>query len=193
MPAGNQLTPLIYAELRAKSRAFEDTAAYLQRHLDRMQSAPGLPVVIDSNVLLQCLPLTQVDWRPVVEETARVMVPLRVLEEVDAKKYGDRISASEGSRVVCCRGLRDCCRMAAPVSLNDGATIELLLADRPRYRPTDADEEILDVCDDVRHFVGKVRLLTADKGMRVRASSEGVAVLQIPEKWERRLAETDSA
>jgi hypothetical protein len=78
MPAGNQLTPLIYAELRAKSRAFEEIAAYLQRHLDRMQSATGLPVVIDSNVLLQCLPLTQVDWHPVVEETARVMVPLRV-------------------------------------------------------------------------------------------------------------------
>ena len=111
MPAGNQLTPLIYAELRAKSRAFEETAAYLQRHLDRMQSANGLPVVIDSNVLLQCLPLTQVDWRAVVKETARVMVPLRVLEEVDAKKYGDNLRLRR-SRAGCCRGLRDFCRTA---------------------------------------------------------------------------------
>lgn len=193
MPAGNQLTPLIYAELRAKSRAFEETAAYLQRHLDRMQSANGLPVVIDSNVLLQCLPLTQVDWRAVVKETARVMVPLRVLEEVDAKKYGDNLRLRGVARGVLSwlEGLLPDGE-TGPVSLNDGATIELLLADRPRYRPDDADEEILDVCDDVRHFVGKVRLLTADKGMRVRASSEGVAVLQIPKEWERRLAETDS-
>lgn len=76
-----------------------------------------------------------------------------------------------------------------PARLTDDATIELLLADRPRYRPSDSDEEILDVCDDVRHFAGTVSVLTGDKGMRVRASSEGLAVLEIPAKWERKLAD----
>lgn len=113
MPLGNQLTPLICAELRAKSRAFEETAAYLQRHLDRMQSSSGHPVVVDSNVLLQCLPLDEVDWLTVVKEKARVMVPLRVLEEIDTKKYGDNLRL-RGVPGVCCRGLRVCCPVVRP-------------------------------------------------------------------------------
>lgn len=190
MPLGSQLVPLIYAELRAKTRAFEETADYLHRHLRRMQSSHGLPVVIDSNVLLQCLPLDQVDWQPVIKEKARVMVPLRVLEEIDAKKYGDNLRLRGVARSVLSwlEGVLPG-DATGPQRLTDTATMELLLAERPRYRPSDADEEILEVCDDVRHFARSVTLLTADKGMRVRARSEGLAVLEIPEKWERRLPE----
>jgi hypothetical protein len=67
---------------------------------------------------------------------------------------------------------------------NDGtATIELLRAEAPR--PRDADEEILDVSYDVRHFAGRVKVMTGDMGIRVRAINEGLDVLFIPEKWRR--------
>ena len=68
---------MVYAELDAKHREFEETAAYIDDHLRRMRF-PGLPIVVDSNVLLQCQRLDYVDLLAEVKESARVMVPLRV-------------------------------------------------------------------------------------------------------------------
>jgi rRNA-processing protein FCF1 len=104
----------------------------------RMRASKGLPIVVDSNVLL-----------PWIDERF-----------------------PQGG--------------TGPVRLRDGATIELLLADRPRYRPDDADEEILDVCHDVGLFAGKVKLITGDTGMRLRAASERLDVLFLPESWRRK-------
>jgi hypothetical protein len=89
MPPGNQLTTLIPGELGARSLDFRELAEYLRRQRDRMRATPGCPVVVDSNVLLQCLRLDQLDWAAELKEDARVMLLLRVVEEIDAKKYGD--------------------------------------------------------------------------------------------------------
>ena len=78
------------------------------------------------------------------------------------------------------------------MNLREDATIELLLADRPRYRPSDADEEILDVCHDVLQFAGRVKLLTGDTGVRARATSEGLEVLRVPEIWRRTTEDSNS-
>jgi hypothetical protein len=75
---------------------------------------------------------------------------------------------------------------SGPVALkDDDATIEVTLAERPRHRPSDADEEVLEVAHDVLRFAGSVKLLTADTGMRVRARSEGLDVLFVPSEWRR--------
>ena len=58
MPADNQLTTLISADVDAKTRDLEEAVAYRRGHLARMRAAPGFPVVVDSNVLLQCQRLT---------------------------------------------------------------------------------------------------------------------------------------
>ena len=71
------------------------------------------------------------------------------------------------------------------VRLRADATVELILADRPRYRPSDADEEVLEVAHDVLRFAGGVKVLTADTGMRVRARSEGLDALFVPKHWRR--------
>jgi rRNA-processing protein FCF1 len=194
MPLNEYLPGLIYSELRAKARALEDAAAYLQGHLDRMRAAPGYPVVVDSNVLLQCQLLDSVNWQKAVHGQVRVMVPLRVIEEIDAKKY----SESKRLRSVA-RGLlpwidsRFPTGAPGPIRLTDDATIELILADRPRYRPSDADEEVLDAAHDVLHFAGRVKVLTADTGMRVRARHEGLEVLSVPKEWLRTSGDTASA
>ena len=59
-------------------------------------------------------------------------------------------------------------------------------SDRVTYRPSDADEDVLEVAHDVVRFAGAVRLLTADTGMRVRARSEGLDVLFVPKEWRRK-------
>lgn len=128
-----------------------------------------------------------------MNEKARVIVPLRVIEEIDSKKYGDNLRLRGVARGVLSwlAGLLPDGR-TGPEPLTGDATIELLLVDRPRSRPSDADEEILEVCGDVRHFAGNVRVLTADKAMRVRAASDGFVVCQIPQAWERQLPKAGS-
>jgi predicted ribonuclease YlaK len=137
-------------------------------------------------VLLQCQRLDNVNWRQELKDEARVIVPLRVIDEIDSKKYGDS------------KRLRSIARELlpwidslfpngdpGPVPLRDDATIELALAERPRYRPSDADEEVLDLAQDVARFAGKVKLMTADTGMRIRARSERLSVLFVPAAWRR--------
>ena len=185
MPPGNQLTTLIYAEVDVLMRDLQEAVDDLERYWRRMRRSPGFPVVVDSNVLLECQRLDSVAW-PVEVGEARVMVPLRVIEEIDAKKYGDS------------KRLRGVARELlpwidslfpggdpGPVRIKEGRgdTIELLLADRPRFRPTDADEEVLQVAHEVARFAGRVKVMTADTGMRVRARHEGLDVLRVPDEW----------
>lgn len=186
MPPGSQLTTLIYAEVDAITREMQAAVEYLERHLRRMRAAPGLPVVLDTNVLLQCQRLDYLKWSDEIGTEARVMIPLRVIEEIDAKKYGDsqRLRSLARGLLPWIDGLFPNGE-TGPVRLREDATIELLLADRPRSRPSDADEEILDVAHDVRSFAGTAKVMTGDTGMRVRASSEGLQVLAIPDAWRR--------
>lgn len=186
MPPGGQLSTLIYAEIDSIKRDLEDAAEYLEGHLRRMHSAPGVPIVVDTNVLLQCQRLDSLNWRDQIHAEARVIVPLRVIEEIDTKKYGEskRLRSVARELLPWIDGLF-VDGAVEPVQFRPDATIELLLADRPRYRPTDADEEILDVAHDVKTFAGSVKVMTGDTGMRVRAVTEGLEVLAIPEKWRR--------
>lgn len=184
MPPGNQLTVLINGELSAKSDDFETLATTLETALARMKLATGRPAVFDSNVLLQCLRPDQIKWREVLGADARLMVPLRVIEEIDAKKYGknDRLSGVARGLLPWLEGLfpsSDC----APVSLGDGTTIEVLLEPRPRFRPEDPDEEVLDVAQRVRQLAGAAVVVTADTAMRLRARAEGLTTASVPTKW----------
>jgi len=183
MAPGNQLTPLIYAEVDAKAADLEEAKAYLERQRNRLRASDGLPIVVDTNVLLQCQRLDQVKWMPVVSEEARVMVPLRVIEETEDKKYSDSKRLSRRARALLPwidKHFVD--GSPGPVSLTNGATIELIVAERPRYRPDSADDEILEVAQDVSQFAGRVKLMTGDTGMRARAKAEGT-VLALPENW----------
>ena len=194
MPPGNQITTLIYAEVEALMRDMQEALDDLEGHVMRMRAGPGFPVVVDSNVLLQCQRLDNVNWKAELKTRARVMVPLRIIEEIDAKKYGPS------------KRLRSISRellpwvdslfpdgAPGPVPLRDDATIELILADRPRSRPSDADEEVLEVAHDVARFAGMTKVMTADTGMRIRARTEGLDVLFIPAEWRRSAGDEDPA
>jgi rRNA-processing protein FCF1 len=191
---GEHLTMMIYAELNAKQRDFQEAASYLQYHLDRMRRAPGLPIVVDSNVLIHSQRPDYVNWMEELKSEARVMLPLRVIEEIDAKKYSDskRLRAHARRLLPWINGLFPEGDLG-PVRLRNDATIELLLAERPRYRPADADDEVLDACHAVVRFAGTGRLMTADTAMRLRAMTEGLEVFFLPPERPRDAAESDSA
>jgi hypothetical protein len=107
-----------------------------------------------------------------------------VIEEIEDKKYSDSKRLRRRAR-----GLLPWIDgfftdgNPGPVPLTDGATIELILAERPRYRPNSADDEVLEAAQEVLQFAGRVKLMTGDTGMRARATGERLPVLALPEQW----------
>ena len=194
MPPGNQITTLIYAEVEALMRDMQEALDDLEGHVMRMRAGPGFPVVVDSNVLLQCQRLDNVNWKAELKTRARVMVPLRIIEEIDAKKYGPS------------KRLRSISRELlpwvdslfpggdpGPVRLRGRCDDRVGSRRSPRFRPSDADEEVLEVAHDVARYAGEAKVLTADTGMRVRARSEGLGVLFVPAGWRRSAGDEDPA
>lgn len=185
MPVGRQVPMLISAEVDVKVAQITEIANYLRETRDRITRAQGYPTVIDTNLFLECQRADQIKWEELVGETARLMVPLRVVEELDVKKYAgnERLRRTARDLLPWIESLfpgPDC----GPVRLDDRSnTIEILMVDRPRYRPTDADEEVLDVYHDVKLLAERAKLITADTGMRLRARGESVDVIAMPAKY----------
>jgi hypothetical protein len=188
MVPGSQTTMLVSNEVQAKSAELGEIAAEIKETRASLLKAPGLPAVIDSNLLLESLRPDQIPWTSLIGQPSRLMIPLRVIEEIDRKKYDEKTRLRKVAREVLA-WLEDLFTGSnnGPVRLGgpDDTTIELLLADRPRYRPSDADEEILDKYHEVKLLTGAAKLITADKGMRMRSRAESVDVIVIPDKYHR--------
>jgi rRNA-processing protein FCF1 len=183
MTIGNQLSTLIYAELEAKTLDFGDLARSLEEARKRMSEGPGYPTVIDTNVLLHCQRPDYINWTGVVDDEVRIIIPLRVLEEVNDKKHSTNRKLADRARSVLPWLEKQFDTTNGPVRIRAMTTIEVLLADTPRYYPADADEEILAVCRDVRDLAGRVKLVTGDPPMRMRARAEQLDVISVPDSW----------
>jgi hypothetical protein len=144
----------------------------LQQRIDRAASAPGDPAVIDTNILLEFMPPAQIDWRSLLATASvRLVIPLRVIEELDVLKYDRRRTerADRARRILPQLGaaLGD---GGAPSPLRDGTTIEVLSGPGPRDRATDADEELLHTCQELEQFGDRsVTLISGDTAIRLRA------------------------
>lgn len=195
MPPGEHLLRQVNAEVDAKRQEFTALARELSETRDAMNRAPGLPVLVDTNLFVHCLRFDQIKWISVVGETARIIVPLRVIEELDAMKSDnkDRLRRASREALSWLESLFTSIG-TGPVTLReqDGTTIEILLADRPRYRPIDPDEEVLDACHDIQLLAGRVVLVTADTGMRLRARAEAINATMMPGEYMKQLPEEAS-
>lgn len=185
MPAGAQLLRSVYAEVSSKRELFESMSRELKETRTRLGKSPGLPSVVDTNFMVHCVRPDQIIWRSMQDEVLRLVVPLRVIEELDAMKTDNKERLRRSSREIL-SWLESLFKGGTgPVRIRDGeeTTIEILLSERPRYRPSDPDEEVLDVCHELMRFAGNSILVTADYGMRLRAGAESIDVLQIPQRY----------
>jgi len=137
--------------------------------------------------MIHCLRPDQIKWSAVVEDQVmRLVIPLRVIEELDAMKTDNKERLRKNSREIL-SWLESvfAASPSGPVKIrpDEETTIEILLSERPRYRPSDPDEEVLDVCHEYHRFVGASLLITADYGMRLRARAEAVDVVLMPQKY----------
>jgi len=178
----------IETEVRRHIQTLEGLADDLQRRIRRAAGGSGAIVVLDSNILLHHQLPSKVSWEKVTgEEEVRLVIPLRVVEELDAKKWTDSARMRSRARELLPK-LDECLGEGeGPGELQPGVTIEIPVDPHvPRDRPTDADREILDTCHELRQLAGRpASLLTADTNLRRRAQAEGIPVKTMPAKYRR--------
>ena len=142
--------------------------------------------VLDTNSLLHHQPPDQIKWEEVIGSNARLVVPLRVVQEVDDKKASNskplRQRAANRLRQLAGYTLGD-----GPHEVRPGVDIELVGAldldpGRERRAPIPADVEILDTCVALKTYNGggAVYLVTGDLGMRVQAEVRDITVRLMP-------------
>jgi PIN domain len=182
--------PMIEGELSRQQDRFESLARELERRRDRIASAPGSIVIVDTNVLLHYQPPEQIPWPEIIGSSpVRLVVPLRVVEELDLKKWGanDRLSAR--ARDLLPRLLKALGPAGAPGGLREDVTIEVPIPSRPRLRPADADEEVLSTCEELTALSGQdAVLVTADTAMTIRAQASGITVKAMADRFKRKQA-----
>ncbi|MGI5155802.1 PIN domain-containing protein [Microbispora sp. CA-102843] len=160
--------------------------------LKALASRPGLPVVLDTNILVWWAQPGDVDWSGVlagqgIEATAvRLVVPIVVIDELDRQKYGDGVLAQRAAKAI--RYLDRKLTGSGPgaaVPLTKNATLEVAIDSVRDRAGMDADWRIL-MCaadlDQLRPEAG-TRVLTNDTNMRLRALHLGLRTLTLPEKY----------
>lgn len=180
-----RLMVLINGEALEQLSYIEGLMERLKQLQERIAAAPGRLAVLDTNVLLHYQPPSQVDWRAVLDaDGARLVLPLRVVEELDEKKYAGRSDlADRARRLLSELWTRLEPTKGAPARLADGVTIELPVDDGPRRRSLDADEEVLAECETLAAARAPVTIVTGDTGMSLRAVGRGLAVTRMPDKY----------
>jgi hypothetical protein len=177
---------LINTEVDVQARALVELADIIDDDVTRLTSIPGAMCTLDTNVLLHCKPVQEIPWPLLLEcEAARLLLPFRVIEELDAKKYSRRKDLARRAAKVLA-ALEELLSDAplGPISVANSVTVEVLARQSDDERLLDADEEILRVCRNLRQFTGKpVNLATGDTSMKLRARIAGLGVLAMPPEY----------
>jgi rRNA maturation endonuclease Nob1 len=188
----NDLSPrwqeLIYTESELQASRLEELVAEVETLEKRLNAVDGRLTVVDTNVLLEHQAPDQINWSDVVNTSpVRLVVPLRVLDELDEKKYTARDDKADWARRLLSRLWRTVGPVGGePVRLTDGVTVEVPIGHGRRRRTVDADQEVIDTCDTIRRAGGSVVLVTGDYGMAIRASALNIPVAMMPERYLRR-------
>ncbi len=190
------LARLLARETRDQAEWLDSLVSRLDRLHERLTEAPGAIAVVDTNVLLHYQRPSGVNWTDVVGQTqVRLVLPLRVVEEMDEKKWlanrNDVRARAQGVLSGLWRLLEP--TGGGPARLRDNVTVEVPIDDEPRRRTLDADEEILETCEQVRNVGQPVCLVTGDTGMSIRGVERGLRVAPMPEMYRRKRPQPESA
>lgn len=152
----------------------------------------GEILVLDTNTIMHHRQLDEVTWQSEVQaEQVRLMIPLLVLDELDAKTYASskQLAGRAEKRLrLLDRHLERAVTGASEV--RDGVTLEILADPADHHRKTDADDEILNRAEFVQQICGsRVRVVSGDRGMRVRGISRQIPVHALSPKWRLSLEE----
>jgi hypothetical protein len=158
--------------------------------LKKLAARAGLPIVYDTNMLLHWRRPSEIAWREVLTgrsealTLARLVVPLRVVDELDRQKYGEGRLADRAAKAL--RYLYEALKdgdPGQPTPIRDDASLEIWVD--TDERGGDADLAILRCAADLTTLHPSVgaRVLTGDFGMRLRAQHMDLKVLHLPESY----------
>ena len=184
-----RLIQTILAEVQDRSRYFESLREWATQQIQRWQSPVRTLVIPDTNVLLAPDGAwLSIDWAGAAEGQVgvRLIVPIVVVYELDRlKRTGTKETRTAARGALrwltnnfTFRSLHE--RVALPDLVD--TSVEILVDDGPARRD-DPDGEIIGVTSTLRQL-GQVptKLATYDLGMRLRAISRGVDVVQLPDR-----------
>ncbi len=191
--------PLIASEINYQRHRLEEITQQISRYREFVTpaSASGERLfLLDTNVYVHGQQFDEVPWEKVLRaKSARLLLPLIVLDELDKTKNGSGDSAHNAGKV-----LRALDRLLLPgealKSHRVRANVELQIVDEPvgHRRLQLADDEIV---RQAQYFAllaeEAVTIGTRDRGMRVRSEAAGLAVrvLRGPEFDRKKDSEAD--
>jgi rRNA-processing protein FCF1 len=159
-----------------------EVAAWL-RALMRLASRPGRICVPDTNALLHYTWFDQLPWAERMQvPQVRLVIPLAVVDELDAKKYARRAEFQQRARELLTR--IDRFVSSSPPDgyspVREGVTVEILPDEPGHLRVQGNDQEILERCEFLQQVTGRpVTLITGDSGMRINAQNRGIEVFKL--------------
>jgi hypothetical protein len=185
--AGVRLIEMVNDERDAQTERLDSYASRIRELAARFSGDVPLAVV-DTHVLLHYRLFNEVDWPAIFgAKNVRLVLPLRVIDELDAKKAGRRQELGDRARTVI-RHLEK--TLAQNGEVREGVRIEVVALaelDPDTYGapPLLADIEIIEVCEGLSSYAGggKAHLITGDLGMRIRARDRAISVIAMPEGY----------
>jgi hypothetical protein len=176
-----QIWRVLTPEIAFQVAALEALAADVQARIER--AAGGEPTVLDTNTLLHYQRPDSIPWPDILNRpSVRLVIPLRVVEELDEKKYGRNDVLAQRARDVL--PWLEATIVGGSGQARPDTTIEVPIDPTRRSRPQSADREIVDECHELRQFGGqRVTLVTGDTAMRLRAHAESIPTAQPPDKY----------
>ncbi len=183
--------PLIQMEVNRQIERLEHMKSKIQALQNWADRSDARCVVLDTNVLLHHMPPRQIDWKVVVgSDRVRLVLPIRVVEELDQKKYAgnDRL-AKRARSVLSDLGGALLSTTDESVMTSDAVGLEVAPYDEPRDRPLDADLEVLTCCLALSAYSPDLVLVTGDTAMRIRAQGLNIESRPMPSRYRRSAAE----
>ena len=186
--------PLVNAEIESRMAALTEAADELAARIALWSGPEGWhTTVLDTNVLVRVEPPWQVPWPQIVgRDCVRLVIPLRVIEELEKLKYTNDTKVRQVVRKLVPQlesKLLD--NGSDPIRLDPKITLEVPVEPGLRDRPIHADEEILTTCESILQFTGRqeLTLVTDDTGMHLQARARGIATKRVPDEFKRTLDE----
>jgi rRNA-processing protein FCF1 len=153
------------------------------RTLASLGNRDGRICVPDTNVFLHYTRFDQLPWAARMGlEDVRLIIPLAVVDELDAKKYARREEFQQRARELLT--LIDGYVTRSPPDgyshLQPGVTVEVLPDESDHVRAASNDQEILERCEFLHQATGRpATLITGDSGMRINAQARGIDVFKL--------------
>lgn len=154
------------------------------KRLRRLADRPGDIYVTDTNALLHYTRFDKLNWaKRIGVESVRLVIPLAVIDELDAKKYSRREEFQKTARnLLAVINRLTTINDEAYAKISNRLTVEVLPDEEGHLRAPSTDQEILERCELLAQVTDRpVTLITGDSGVRINARSRGMNVFQLTE------------